>query len=116
VVVVVAEKTAERGKEKSTQSTMVERKGKVSGGFWALEFTRNIMYGKVSNDNVVPCDISSVSLALTMAEKCEILKGMGTNVYRRLEDYISPSYINSWEMKTTGEVGPLELRDKDDDD
>ena len=46
------------------------------GGFWILDCDTNWV-GIIEQDNLVPADAAKVTLAKTMEERCEILKGRG---------------------------------------
>jgi len=57
--------------------------------------------------NLLPGDAVRVSLARTMDEKCEILKGIGAKFFASLEQYDSAACLREWDEKTEGEFGPL---------
>lgn len=83
----------------------------VDGGFWILDCDTNWM-GIIEQDNLVPADAAKVKLAKTMAERCEILEGMGARFYAGLKDYESEStFLRAWEWKFEGEIGPLKKVD-----
>jgi hypothetical protein len=80
--------------------------GLEEGGFWVLEYDRNI-YSARETQNLVPSDASRVMLAETMQERCEILKNMGAKFYRRVSEYDGLACINAWKTKESGEHGAL---------
>ncbi|GAB7332294.1 hypothetical protein MBLNU13_g04129t1 [Cladosporium sp. NU13] len=77
------------------------------GGFWVLEYDR-IMYYARETRNLVPSDASRVMLAVTMQERCEILKDMGAIFYQEVSEYSGLACINAWETGVGGERGALE--------
>jgi hypothetical protein len=80
--------------------------GLEEGGFWVLEYDRNIFHLREKR-NVCPSDASRVMLAETMQERCEILKDMGAKFYRQASEYTGLACINAWATKESGEHGPL---------
>jgi hypothetical protein len=44
-----------------------------------------------------------------MEQKVKILKELGGRFFERLEDYEGGACVNAWEVKETGEHGPLVL-------
>jgi hypothetical protein len=75
-------------------------------GLWVAEYETDI-YGFQGKDNLLPSAAGKVSLARTMDEKCETLKGMGVKVFASLEQYEGAACLHAWEEKTQGEFGPL---------
>lgn len=76
------------------------------GGVWVLEFDR-VMYYARETRNLVPEEASRVMLAVTMRERCEILKDMGAKFYRGVSEYSGLACINKWESRMGGEHGSL---------
>jgi hypothetical protein len=70
----------------------------MDGGFWVLEY-EIMMYGWQERYNHVPFDVGKISLAMSMNEKCQILKGMGGKFYDRLEQYEGVACLNMWDIK-----------------
>ena len=77
------------------------------GGVWVLEFDR-VMYHARETRSLVPEEASRVMLAVTMGERCAILKDMGAKFYRGVSEYRGLACINAWESKVGGEHGSLE--------
>jgi hypothetical protein len=79
-----------------------------TGGLWVGEFDTTVL-DPVEHDNIVPCDTARLMLARTMNEKCVILRErFNAKFYQHVEQYEGYGFLNSWETKETGEVGPLE--------
>ena len=79
----------------------------VSGGLWVLDCDTN-MHGVLEEENMVPVDAGRVSLARSMEERCEILKGMGARFFDNLEEYKGrTTFLRAWEWKWEGEAGEL---------
>lgn len=76
------------------------------GGLWVLEYDC-IMYFARETRNTVPSEASRVMLAVTMEERCAILKDMGAKFYERASDYSGLACINAWETKKDGGHGSL---------
>lgn len=76
------------------------------GGLWVLEYDR-ITYFARETRNAVPSEASRVMLAVTMEERCAILKDMGAKLYERASDYSGLACINAWETKKGGEPASL---------
>ena len=78
-----------------------------TGGLWVGEFDTT-MFEPVEDDNIVPSDTARLMLASTMDEKCRILREhFDAKFYQHVEQYEGYGFLNSWETKETGEVGPL---------
>jgi hypothetical protein len=78
-----------------------------TGGLWVAEFDTNICDGPAEEDNQVPGDTARLILARTMDEKCKILREhFSATFYQDVRQYQGYAFINSWDEKVTGEVGP----------
>jgi hypothetical protein len=66
------------------------------------------MYEPERDDDIVPFETSRLLLASTMDQKCRILREhFNAKFCHRVEQYEGYGFLNSWETKETGEVGPL---------
>jgi hypothetical protein len=80
-----------------------------TGGLWVAEFDTTFA-GVDEEDNLLPDDLGAARLqmARTMDERCTILRDrFKATFYEHLKDYKGLAFLNSWETKETGEVGPL---------
>ncbi|KAK1764205.1 hypothetical protein QBC33DRAFT_547497 [Phialemonium atrogriseum] len=75
-------------------------------GLWVAEY-ETTMYGFREKRNFVPTWASKVTLAMTMEQRCEILKNMGAKFFATLDDYDGAGCLKAWKEKSQGEVGPL---------
>ena len=80
-----------------------------TGGVWIAEF--DTTWAGVDEEEDLPRedeDMGRVRMARTMDERCAILRDrLRAKFYEDLRDYHGYGFFNSWESKTTGEVGPL---------
>ena len=80
-----------------------------TGGLWVAEF--DTTFGGVDEeDNLLPYDEGArrLQMAGTMDEWCAILRDRcKATFYEYMKDYKGYTFLNSWETKDTGEVGPL---------
>ena len=80
-----------------------------TGGFWVAEF--DTTFGGVDEeDNLLPYDEGAgrLQMARTMDERCAILRDrFKATFFEYVKDYKGYAFLNSWETKDTGEVGPL---------
>jgi hypothetical protein len=80
-----------------------------TGGLWVTEFDTTFA-GVDEEDNLLPYDQGAARLrmAQTMDERCTILRDrFKARFYENVKDYKGYAFLNSWEMKEIGEVGPL---------
>jgi hypothetical protein len=78
------------------------------GGLWVGEFDTTV-FEPVEHDNIVPIDTARLMLASTMDDKCRILREhFDAKFYQKVEQYQGYGFLNSWDTKEAGEVGPLE--------
>lgn len=80
-----------------------------TGGLWVAEFDTTFA-GVDEEGNLLPEDEGAARLrmAWTMDERCVILRDrFKATFYEYLKDYKGYAFLNSWDMKETGEVGPL---------
>lgn len=64
--------------------------------------------GVDEEDNLLPDDAGRMRMARTMDERCSILRDhFSSKFYRDLEHYDGHAFLNTWQAKETGEVGPL---------
>lgn len=80
-----------------------------TGGFWVAEFDTTFA-GVDEEDNLLPEDEGAARLrmARTMDERCILLRDrFQATFYEHLRDYKGYAFLNCWETKETGEVGPL---------
>ncbi|MCJ1258679.1 hypothetical protein MMC24_006512 [Lignoscripta atroalba] len=80
-----------------------------TGGVWIAEFDTT-WAGVDEEDNLVPSDeeIVLLRMARTMDERCAMLRDrFKATFYQDLNSYEGYGFFNSWELKETGEVGPL---------
>ena len=68
---------------------------------WALEYVRMINLAPRTR-NLVPSEASPVTLAVTMEERCAMLKDMGARFCKRASDYSAHACINGWETRVGG--------------
>ena len=99
--------------ETEPEPTMRERRWvsvgwPTTGGLWVAEFDTNLP-GIMEDDNLLPFDSARLKLARTMDERCELLRDcFRATFYNDVRDYKGYAFLNSWEGKETGEVGPLQ--------
>jgi hypothetical protein len=80
-----------------------------TGGLWVAEFDTTFA-GVDEEDNLLPYDEGAARLrmARTMDERCAILRDrFKARFYENVKHYKGYAYLNSWETKEIGEVGPL---------
>jgi hypothetical protein len=80
-----------------------------TGGFWVAEFDTTWV-SVDEEDNLYFGDEGPALLrmARTMDERCTLMKDrFQPKFYEYLNDYKGYTFLNSWETKDTGEVGPL---------
>lgn len=80
-----------------------------TGGLWVAEFDTTFA-GVDEEDNLLPENEGAARLrmARTMDERCVILRDrFKATFYEDVKDYKGYAFLNSWDMKETGEVGPL---------
>jgi hypothetical protein len=78
-----------------------------TGGLWVGEFDTTV-YVPVERNNIVPYDTARLMLASTMDDKCRILREhFDAKFYHQVEEYEGYGFLNSWDTKETGKVGPL---------
>lgn len=80
-----------------------------TGGLWVAEFDTTFA-GVDEEDNLLPDDEGAARLrmARTMDERCKILRErFRAKFYPSLKFYDGHTFLNSWDTKETGEVGPL---------
>jgi hypothetical protein len=80
-----------------------------TGGLWVAEFDTTFA-GVDEEDNLLPDDVGAAQLrmARTMDERCAILRDrFKATFYEHPRDYKGYAFLNSWETKEAGEVGPL---------
>lgn len=66
------------------------------------------MYGGDEDENMVAADAGRLSLARSMAERCEILKRLGARFFAGLEEYEGKTtFLKAWQWKSEGEIGEL---------
>jgi hypothetical protein len=76
---------------------------------WVAEFDTTFA-GVDEQDNLLPDDEGAARLrmAWTVDERCAILQErFKATFYEFLKDYNGYAFLNSWQTKETGEVGPL---------
>lgn len=80
-----------------------------TGGVWVAEF--DTTWAAVDEeDNLVPEmeDLGRLTMARTMDERCELLRDrLRASFYEDLKEYEGYGFLNAWEWKEHGEVGPL---------
>ncbi|ERF76830.1 hypothetical protein EPUS_09467 [Endocarpon pusillum Z07020] len=77
------------------------------GGLWVSEFDTNL-WGIEEGHNVIPSDATRLRLSRTMDERCQVLKDrFNGKFYKDVSEYKGHAFINSWDWKDAGEVGPL---------
>lgn len=74
---------------------------------WVLVYDR-IMYFARETRNLVPSEASRVMLAVTIEERCAILKDVGARFYKSASDHRGLAFINAWETRVGGGHGSLE--------
>jgi len=74
---------------------------------WVGEWDTNLP-GILEEDWQVPTNAATLTLAMNMDERCEILKGTGAKFYKILDEYEDGAYLRAWQTKWEGEVEPLE--------
>jgi len=76
---------------------------------WVAEF--DATFASVDEeDNLLPHDEGAgrLRMARTMDERCAILRDRFKAIfYEYVKDYKGYAFLNSWETRDTGEVGPL---------
>lgn len=80
-----------------------------TGGVWIAEFDTT-WAGVDEEDNLVPEgeELGQLRMARTMDERCAILRDRFKAIFHRdLKSYNGYRFLNSWESKVTGEIGPL---------
>jgi hypothetical protein len=78
-----------------------------TGGLWVAEFDTSL-WGIIEKHNVLPPITARLKLAHTMDERSQILQDhFKAKFYKDVRDYKGYTFLNSWEEKETGEVGPL---------
>jgi len=80
-----------------------------TGGLWVAEFDTTFA-GVDEEDNLLPDDEGAGRLwmARTMDERCAILRDrFKATFHKDMKDYKGYAFLNSWETKEVGEVGPL---------
>jgi hypothetical protein len=81
--------------------------GGEGGGLWVAEFDTTL-WGIVEETNLVPAESARLKLARTMDERSRVLRDhFKAKFYRDVRDYSGYAFLNSWDEKETGEVGPL---------
>ncbi|KAL8725104.1 MAG: hypothetical protein Q9181_006539 [Wetmoreana brouardii] len=85
-----------------------------TGGVWVVEFDTT-WAGVDEEENLLPWDedLGRLRMTRTMDERCAMLRDRfkGT-FYTHLREYRGYGLFNDWEVKMTGEVGPLLLPDE----
>ena len=80
-----------------------------TGGLWVSEFD-TAWAGLDEEDNEVPHDeeLGRLKMARTMDERCRLLRDrFRAKYFDKVEDYVGYGFLNSWDSKDTGEIGPL---------
>jgi hypothetical protein len=78
-----------------------------TGGLWVAEFDTTL-WEIVEEDNLLPGESARLKLARTMDERCQVLRDhFRPTFYEDVKDYEGYAFLNSWDEKETGEVGPL---------
>jgi len=78
-----------------------------TGGLWVAEFDTTL-WGIIEDDNLLPCKSARLKLARTMDERSQVLRDhFRPKFYDDVREYKGYAFLNSWEEKETGEVGPL---------
>jgi hypothetical protein len=79
----------------------------ITGGLWVAEFDTTL-WGIEEEDNLLPCESARLRLARTMDERCQVLRDhFRPTFYKDVREYKGHAFLNSWDEKETGEVGPL---------